>query len=198
MSLSFCVIAKAFLDSLYPPESNHHLPLDALRRPEVRFLVARDAEGKALATGAIVLRAGWGRYKVNVGRRGCPRSRNSPANSGCFSGGGGCRRRRNASPGNRHGQSCRIGSYEKTGFKRREPFGDYRPEPRQRLHGTRALTGTGQGSRPMRRPPVAMSGRSATDRVLSFSPLTSAAPRSLARPWDSQTAVSISRGIGVA
>jgi hypothetical protein len=37
---------EAFSARRYPPESNHHLPLDALRRPEVRFLVARDAEGK--------------------------------------------------------------------------------------------------------------------------------------------------------
>jgi putative acetyltransferase len=33
--------------------------LDALRRPEVRFFVAREAEGKASATGAIVLHDGW-------------------------------------------------------------------------------------------------------------------------------------------
>jgi hypothetical protein len=39
---------EAFSASLYPPESNHHVSLDALREPEVRFLVARDAEGKAL------------------------------------------------------------------------------------------------------------------------------------------------------
>src|SRR3984957_12827929 len=54
---------EAFSASLYPPESNHHLPLDALRRPEVRFLVARDAEGKALATGALVLNGEWAEIK---------------------------------------------------------------------------------------------------------------------------------------
>ena len=37
---------EAFSARLYPPESNHHLQLDALRRPEVRFLVARDGKGK--------------------------------------------------------------------------------------------------------------------------------------------------------
>jgi putative acetyltransferase len=46
---------EAFSASLYPPESDNLLPLDALRRTEVRFFVARDAEGKALATGAVVL-----------------------------------------------------------------------------------------------------------------------------------------------
>ena len=49
----------AFSASLYPPESRHHLALDVLRRPEVRFLVARDRQGKALATGALVLHDGW-------------------------------------------------------------------------------------------------------------------------------------------
>ena len=54
---------EAFSASLYPPESNHHLPLDALRRPEVRFFVARDAEGKAFATGAVVLHDNWAEIK---------------------------------------------------------------------------------------------------------------------------------------
>ncbi len=54
---------EAFSASLYPPESNHHLPLDALRRPEVRFFVARDAEGKTLATGAVVLHDDWAEVK---------------------------------------------------------------------------------------------------------------------------------------
>ena len=50
---------EAFSAGLYPKESNHHLPLEALRRTEVRFFVARDGEGKALATGAIVLHDNW-------------------------------------------------------------------------------------------------------------------------------------------
>ena len=54
---------EAFSASLYPPESNHHLSLEALRRPEVRFLVARDTEGKALATGALVHHGDWAEIK---------------------------------------------------------------------------------------------------------------------------------------
>jgi putative acetyltransferase len=50
---------EAFSASLYPPESSHHLPLDALRRPEARFFVARDTQGTALATGALVLHDDW-------------------------------------------------------------------------------------------------------------------------------------------
>jgi GNAT superfamily N-acetyltransferase len=54
---------EAFSASLYPPESNHHLPLDALRRPEARFFVARDTKGTALATGALVLHDDWAEIK---------------------------------------------------------------------------------------------------------------------------------------
>ena len=42
--------------SLYPAERNHHLPLDSLRAPQVLFHVARDAAGRALGTGAVVLK----------------------------------------------------------------------------------------------------------------------------------------------
>jgi putative acetyltransferase len=62
MSLSYWVM-EAFSARLYPPESNHHLQLDALRGPEVRFLVARDGTGKALATGAVVLHGDWAEIK---------------------------------------------------------------------------------------------------------------------------------------
>jgi len=49
---------------LYPAESNHHLPLEALRAAHVRFLVARDSAGRAISTGAIALfGSGW-----NAGR----------------------------------------------------------------------------------------------------------------------------------
>jgi putative acetyltransferase len=41
---------------LYQAESNHLLPIDALREPSVLFHVARDASGTAPATGAVVLK----------------------------------------------------------------------------------------------------------------------------------------------
>jgi putative acetyltransferase len=49
--------------ALYPAESNHHLPLAALRAPGVLFHVARDADGHALGTGAVVLRGEWAEIK---------------------------------------------------------------------------------------------------------------------------------------
>jgi putative acetyltransferase len=42
----------AYLDTLYPPEANHILGVDALLAPDVTFVVARDADGVAVGTGA--------------------------------------------------------------------------------------------------------------------------------------------------
>jgi len=62
----------AYLHSLYPPEANHILDLQALLAPEVRFFVARN-DGRAVGTGAVRLRAGYGEVKrmfVDPGERG--------------------------------------------------------------------------------------------------------------------------------
>jgi putative acetyltransferase len=48
---------------LYPAESNHHLPVDALRSSNVRFFVARDRSGRAVGTGALVLFGPWAELK---------------------------------------------------------------------------------------------------------------------------------------
>jgi putative acetyltransferase len=61
--VELCRHGEAYSASLYPPESNHHLALEGLRKPEVCFLVARDAHGKAVATGAIVLHGNWAEIK---------------------------------------------------------------------------------------------------------------------------------------
>ncbi len=47
----------------YPAESNHHLPLNALHASNVRFLVARDGSGRAVATGALALYGAWAELK---------------------------------------------------------------------------------------------------------------------------------------
>jgi len=49
-----------YLASLYPPEANHILDVDALLAPEVRFFVARGAGpgGRAVGTGAVRTSAG--------------------------------------------------------------------------------------------------------------------------------------------
>ena len=53
----------AYQGALYPPESNYHLSIDALRQPNVLFAVARDAGGVAVGCGAVVMLADYGELK---------------------------------------------------------------------------------------------------------------------------------------
>lgn len=114
---------------LYPDESNHHIPLDDLRQPEVRFLVARDAEGKAVATGAFVLQVGWAEIKrmwVEESARGRGIARKVLDALIAEARGAGVKALRLETGVDSH---AALALYEKAGFKRREPFADYRPDP---------------------------------------------------------------------
>lgn len=53
----------AYQGALYPPESNYHLSINALRQPNVLFAVARDARRVAVGCGAVVMLAGYGELK---------------------------------------------------------------------------------------------------------------------------------------
>ncbi len=53
----------AYLESLYPPESNHILDIDTLCAPNIRFFVAR-RRGEAVGCGALRIdSAGYGEVK---------------------------------------------------------------------------------------------------------------------------------------
>jgi putative acetyltransferase len=120
---------EAYSASLYPPESHHHLSLDALGRPEVRFLVARDAGGKALATGAVVLHDGWAEIKrmwVEEAARGRGIARQVLDALMAEASGAGVDMLRLETGVVSHSA---LAFYEKAGFQRREPFADYRPDP---------------------------------------------------------------------
>lgn len=114
---------------LYPAESNHHLPLDSLKRPEVRFLVARDADGKAVATGAVVLGNGWAEIKrmwVEEDARGQGTARqilNALIEEARTAGIETIRLETGAV------SHAALALYERAGFQRREPFANYRPDP---------------------------------------------------------------------
>jgi putative acetyltransferase len=119
----------AFSASLYPQESSHHVPQDALRRPEARFFVARDTEGKALATGAPVLHDDWAEIKrtwVEEAARGRGIARRVLNVLITEAAGAGAAMLRLETGAASH---AALALYEKTGFKRREPFADYRPDP---------------------------------------------------------------------
>ncbi len=53
----------AYQKPLYPPESHHGIDADELARSNVLFAVARDASGKAIACGAVVMSSGFGELK---------------------------------------------------------------------------------------------------------------------------------------
>jgi len=120
---------KTNSEKLYPVESNHHLPLDALRHPEVRFLVARDAEGKALATGALVPQQGWAEIKcmwVEEGARGRGIARRVLHALMTEARDSGIEVLRLETGVASH---AALALYHKAGFIPRGPFAGYRPDP---------------------------------------------------------------------
>jgi putative acetyltransferase len=54
--------SHALMESLFPPEDNHYLSIDALRVPEISFFVAEDA-GAVLGTIALARKDGYGEVK---------------------------------------------------------------------------------------------------------------------------------------
>jgi putative acetyltransferase len=115
--------------SLYPAESNHLLPIDALREPSVFFHVARDAAGTALATGAVVLKGDWAEIKrmwVEPQARGQGLSKTILSTLELKARAQGVRWLRLETGVDSHSA---IGLYRRAGFVTREPFADYRPDP---------------------------------------------------------------------
>lgn len=119
----------AYQKPLYPAESHHGIDIAALCRPNVLFAVARDEAGTALACGAIVLEPGHGelkrmftrpaqrgrglarallqRLEAEASMRGCTRF---VLETGIL-------------------QPEAIALYERLGYRRRGPFGDYVEDP---------------------------------------------------------------------
>ena len=117
-----------YLIVLYPPESNHLLSVSDLLKPEVRFVIAR-INGIAAGCGALLIKPGYGeikrmyvrpdRRRTGVGRgiieKLCTIARESglkkvKLETGIF-------------------QTSAIGLYERSGFKRIGPFGEYKEDP---------------------------------------------------------------------
>jgi putative acetyltransferase len=120
---------RSVLGHLYPAESNHHLPLDALRASNVRFLVARDAGGRAVGTGALALKGNWAELKamwVIPEARGLGISKRILAALEARARGEGVRILRLETGVENH---AALGLYARAGFRRCDPFGDYRPDP---------------------------------------------------------------------
>lgn len=114
---------------LYPAESNHHMPLGALRASNVRFLVVRDANGRAIGTGALALNGAWAELKrmwviPEARRLGVSKIILAALEARARS--EGVRTLRLETGVENH---AALGLYTRAGFKRRDPFGDYRADP---------------------------------------------------------------------
>ena len=129
----------AYQKPLYPAESHHGIPIDVLCRPNVIFAVARDAGGAAVGCGAIVLEREYGELKRMFTR---------PTHRG--RGIAGALLRLLESEAQRRGcaqfmletghlQPEALALYERCGYRRRGPFGDYAEDPNSVFMG-KAIT----------------------------------------------------------
>jgi putative acetyltransferase len=115
--------------SLYPPESNHMLPIEALRADNVRFVVARDEGGAVVGTGALVLFDGWAEIKrmwVVPAARGQGFSQAILDDLAARARGAGVTLLRLETGVQNH---AALALYARAGFTRCAPFADYGPDP---------------------------------------------------------------------
>ncbi|WBS00685.1 GNAT family N-acetyltransferase [Pseudoduganella sp. SL102] len=114
---------------LYPAESHHGIDMEALCQPNVLFAVARDGTGKALACGALVLSSEYGEVKRMFT---LPDQRGLGLARGVLT--------LLEEEGRRRGcarfmletgylQPEAIAFYERCGYRKRGPFGDYSEDP---------------------------------------------------------------------
>jgi putative acetyltransferase len=119
----------AYQKPLYPAESHHGIDIAALSRPNVLFAVARDERGAAVGCGAIVLEAGYGELKrmyVRPAIRGAGIAKSLLATLEAEAAKRECRTLM-LETGIRQPEA--LGLYERLGFVRRGPFGDYAEDP---------------------------------------------------------------------
>jgi putative acetyltransferase len=119
----------AYCAALYPLESNHLMPVAALKDDDVLFLVARDIDGSAIGCAALVNRDGYGEVKrmfVADDKRGLGAGRKLLEHIGIFAAMAGVRTLK-LETGVRQPEA--IALYERSGFTRCAPFGGYTDDP---------------------------------------------------------------------
>ncbi len=123
------VQSSAYSDSLFPAESNHHLDEDGLDRADIAFFLARRA-GAVLGCGAILFEDGGAAELkslfVDPAARGMGLARCILAALKAHAAEKSVTVIR-LETGIR--QPAAIGLYESAGYRRIDPFGDYRPDP---------------------------------------------------------------------
>lgn len=119
----------AYQDTLYPPEARYALDLASLMQPNVAFAVARDAQGRAVACGAVVMAGSDGELKrmyVQPASRGRGVADDVLACVETAARSGGCRTLwLETGP---H-QTAALSFYARHGFTPCGPFGDYPDHP---------------------------------------------------------------------
>lgn len=119
----------AYQRTLYPAESCYLLDLSSVPEPQLRFAVARNAVDEAVACGALVIYPGYGELKrmfVRTDQRGLGLAKQLLHLLEAEA-------RREQLPLLRLEtgplQHEALGLYERLGYQRRGPFGDYREDP---------------------------------------------------------------------
>jgi putative acetyltransferase len=119
----------AYCAALYPAESNHLMDIASLMQGDVLFLVARDVGGQAVGCAALVNRGGYGEVKrmyVEEAGRGRGIGRKLLEQLVMFARMSGLQVLRLETGIH---QLDAIALYERAGFVRCDPFGDYQPDP---------------------------------------------------------------------
>jgi putative acetyltransferase len=119
----------SYCAALYPAESNHLMDIASLMQGDVLFLVARDVDGAAVGCAALVNRQEYGEVKrmfVDERRRGLGTGRKLLEHLAMFARMSGLSVLRLETGIH---QPEAIGLYERLGFERRAPFGDYKEDP---------------------------------------------------------------------
>jgi len=119
----------AYCAALYPAESNHLLDIASLMQGDVLFLVARDVDGGAVGCAALVNKQHYGEVKrmfVDERKRGLGTGRKLLEHLVMFARMSGLSVLRLETGVH---QPEAIGLYERLGFARCEPFGEYREDP---------------------------------------------------------------------
>ena len=119
----------AYCAALYPAESNHLMDIASLLQGDVLFLVARDVDGTAVGCAALVNRQAYGEVKrmfVDERRRGLGTGGKLLDHLVMFARMSGLSTLRLETGIH---QPEAIALYERAGFERCAPFGDYREDP---------------------------------------------------------------------
>ena len=119
----------AYQTQLYPPESNHLVDIDSLTKPNVLFAVVRNESDTAIGCGAVLIGKDFAELKrmfvlPEYRGRGIAKSLLRFLESEA--------KARGATVFTLEtgiSQSEAIALYEKSGYVRCEPFGDYKPDP---------------------------------------------------------------------